>query len=389
MAPSESDSQQQWGISPEELQQWAQSSDVYFNDVPIAAAGVARHGLGLAPVQTFFPTASRIIAIGDIHGDEEALIGLLRLAGCLDDEGNWCGGTTNVVQIGDILDRGDAERGCMDLLFKLKGQAAAAGGAVHVLMGNHEAMNVDWDFDYVGLGGFDGWESLEESHTNPTTLLGSMLASFTLSTGVPPILKDRAKAFTVGTGFAALMLSEMPLVIQIGDTVCVHGALEMKHLEMGLHEINVEANDWLRGVGPRPPLIDQEDGPIWSRAFSAPADRSLRARDARRLEQILYNMGARRMIVGHTPQIGGINAFASENGYDVWRTDTGMSRWVKNGPAECLEILADGSTNILTRTGVVPGVVRKFDEGATSPPLYKRANSGAGERGFTKGGAQV
>ena len=75
-------------------------------------------------------------------------------------------------------------------------------------------------------------------------------------------------------------------------------------------------------------------------------------------------------------------------GRQVWRTDTGMSRWVKNGPLECLEILADGSTNVLTRTGVVPGVVRSLAEDATVP-LQKRANSGAGERGFSKGAAPV
>ena len=347
MAPGASDTEPQ-GPSPQDLQEWAQGRDVYYNDVPIEAARVARHGLGLAPVQTFFPQASRIIAIGDVHGDEGALIALLRMANCVDTEGNWCGGTTNVVQIGDILDRGDEERGCMDRLFELKQQAAAAGGAVHVLMGNHEAMNVDWDFDYVGLGGFDGWESLKEHHTKPASLFGNLLVGAICSerlcvvgdvwetvgeggeggatggggrgrvsvcvcvcvcarlicmsvhvctqegltegfnvAGVPRILKDRARAFTVGTGFAALMLSEMPLAIQIGDTVCVHGGLEMKHLEQGLHTINLEASEWLRGSAPRPALFDDEDGPIWNRAFSTPADRPLRSKDARRLEQVL------------------------------------------------------------------------------------------------------
>ena len=38
--------------------------------------------------------------------------------------------------------------------------------------------------------------------------------------------------------------------------------------------------------------------------------------------QVLYNMGARRMVVGHTPQPGGINSFASANGYQVRRART-------------------------------------------------------------------
>jgi len=350
-----------------------------------------RPGLGLAPVQTFYPQADRIIAIGDVHGDEGALIACLRMSECIDGDGNWCGGTTNVVQIGDILDRGDEERGCMERLFNLKEQAAAAGGAVHVLLGNHEAMNVDWDFDYVGLGGFDGWESRDQLHTKASSFFGNIFSSVTNGLqmgGVPRILKDRAKAFTVGTGFAALTLSEMPLVIQLGDTVCVHGGLELRHLDAGLHLLNEEVSDWLRGTSPRPTLIDDETCPIWNRSFSAPADRPLTEKNARKLELVLHSMGASRIIVGHTPQIGGINSFVSNLVYEVWRTDTGMSRWVKNGPVECLEILADGSSRVLTQTGSVPGAVRRIEENAT-PLGKKRANSGGGERGYTKGAAPV
>jgi len=281
----------------------------------------------------------------------------------------------------------------MDRLFDLKRQAAAVGGAVHVLMGNHEAMNVDWDFDYVGLGGFDGWESREQHHTNVASgsFLGNVFGGLSQGLqmgGVPRILKDRAKAFTVGTGFAALTLSEMPLAIQIGDTVCVHGGLELKHVEMDLHRINVETSEWLRGAGPRPPLIDDDDSPIWNRSFSAPADRPLRPHNARKLEHVLHAMGARRLLVGHTPQIGGVNCFTTELGYEVWRTDTGMSRWVKNGKLECLEILADGTSRVLTQTSVVPGAVRRLDENPVDA-TPKRANSGAGERGYMKGAASV
>jgi hypothetical protein len=49
-------------------------------------------------------------------------------------------------KLGGILDRGDGERHCMDLLFKLRDEATAAGGQVHVLLGNHEVINVHLDF---------------------------------------------------------------------------------------------------------------------------------------------------------------------------------------------------------------------------------------------------
>lgn len=44
--------------------------------------------------------------------------------------------------MGDILDRGDAELPILYFLEALQHQAAAAGGALHVLNGNHETMNV-------------------------------------------------------------------------------------------------------------------------------------------------------------------------------------------------------------------------------------------------------
>jgi hypothetical protein len=67
------------------------------------------------------------------------------------------------VQLGDILDRGDGERHCMDLLFKLKEEAHQAGGQVHVLLGNHEVRNVDLDFRYVTQNAWEGWGEPQKS----------------------------------------------------------------------------------------------------------------------------------------------------------------------------------------------------------------------------------
>ena len=87
----------------------------------------------------------RTVAVGDVHGDFEQFVMVLESAGLLDGEGNWVGGRTHLVQTGDVLDRGPDSRKVMDLLMKLEKQAEAAGGRVHVLIGNHEAMNVYGD----------------------------------------------------------------------------------------------------------------------------------------------------------------------------------------------------------------------------------------------------
>ena len=53
-------------------------------------------------------------AVGDIHGDLSKAVTCLELAGVLtqvNERPVWCGGNTIVVQLGDVLDRGDQEIG--------------------------------------------------------------------------------------------------------------------------------------------------------------------------------------------------------------------------------------------------------------------------------------
>src|SRR4029077_9315808 len=60
------------------------------------------------------PSTPGIVAIGDIHGDLDALTRSLRAAGLTDASGRWIAGRTVLVQTGDFLDRGPDVRGVMD-----------------------------------------------------------------------------------------------------------------------------------------------------------------------------------------------------------------------------------------------------------------------------------
>jgi len=57
-----------------------------------------------------------------------------------DDAGCWTGGTRQLVELGDIIDRGPNSLAGPDLMKRLRGEAEAARGAVHLVMGNHECM---------------------------------------------------------------------------------------------------------------------------------------------------------------------------------------------------------------------------------------------------------
>jgi hypothetical protein len=56
------------------------------------------------------------------------------------------------MQVGDQLDRGDKEIEILYALERLQREAERAGGAFHVLNGNHETMNVAQDMRYGTLG---------------------------------------------------------------------------------------------------------------------------------------------------------------------------------------------------------------------------------------------
>jgi hypothetical protein len=93
--------------------------------------------------------AERLIAIGDIHGDFDDFVLLLKKLALVDRGNHWTGGTSTLVQTGDLIDRGPKGRQVMDLLMALEKEAASAGGHVVVLLGNHEVMNILGDLRYV------------------------------------------------------------------------------------------------------------------------------------------------------------------------------------------------------------------------------------------------
>lgn len=82
-----------------------------------------------------------IDALGDIHGDVEVAIRVLSSAGLITSAApfRWTGGSTTLIVLGDVIDKGDRALPTIDLLITLETQAREVGGAVVVTLGNHEA----------------------------------------------------------------------------------------------------------------------------------------------------------------------------------------------------------------------------------------------------------
>src|SRR5207245_2508221 len=74
------------------------------------------------------------------HGQFEVMRGLLRGAGLTDDADHWAAGAATLWFMGDFFDRGPDGVAAVDLAMRLQTEAAAAGGAVHSILGNHDIL---------------------------------------------------------------------------------------------------------------------------------------------------------------------------------------------------------------------------------------------------------
>src|SRR5260370_32987021 len=81
-----------------------------------------------------------IYIIGDVHGQLKKLVKLLQDAHLIDAEYVWKAGTATLWFMGDFVDRGPDSIAVLDLVMRLQREAAASGGTVASLLGNHEML---------------------------------------------------------------------------------------------------------------------------------------------------------------------------------------------------------------------------------------------------------
>jgi hypothetical protein len=58
--------------------------------------------------------------VADLHGDLPNALRSLQLGGVADGSGHWVGGTSHLVQTGDLVDRGPSSLPVLQLLWRLR-----------------------------------------------------------------------------------------------------------------------------------------------------------------------------------------------------------------------------------------------------------------------------
>ncbi|KAL0865351.1 hypothetical protein Bca101_044469 [Brassica carinata] len=319
---------------------------------------------------TFVSAPSRrIIAVGDLHGDLSKARDALQIAGVLSSDGKdqWVGEDTVVVQVGDILDRGEDEIAILSLLRLLDEQAKANGGAVFQVNGNHETMNVEGDFRYVDTRAFDecidfldyledyaqDWDKAFKNWISESRQWKKDRESSQTYWDQWNIVKRqkgviaRSVLFRPG-GRLACELARHGVILRVNNWVFCHGGLLPHHVAYGVERINREVSTWMKSSSddedsPEMPFIATRgyDSVVWSRLYSRETS-DLNEYQFEQVGKILRDsleaVGAKAMVVGHTPQLSGVNC---EYGCGIWRVDVGMSSGVLDSRPEVLEIRGD------------------------------------------------
>ncbi len=336
----------------------------------------------------------RVVAISDVHGAYDGMLRTLKSAGVIDSDQLWIGGNAHLVITGDVLDRGAESRKVMDLVMKLEQQAPASGGAVHLLLGNHEVMNLVGDLRYVARGEYAAfaaeenaderarWFELFRAANTGAADDETLRADF--DNKAPPGFFAHRRAFRPD-GYYGRWLLDKPLLLVIDGTAFVHGGLSPMIAGLGLQGVNerlrlelrsyLAALSVLNDAGILSPTenfhyhaellkplqqgtvqsaevqnaiatiidlneseIHSQDGPLWYRGNVACGPLT----ESDKLDKVFAAIGASRVVIGHTPTVTR-RVLQRLNGR-VIEIDTGMLTAAYKGSGNALVIEGDSLT---------------------------------------------
>jgi len=297
----------------------------------------------------------------------------------------------------------------MDLLMRLEDEALTAGGRVHVLIGNHEVMNLIGDLRYVSEQEYAAFAA-EESPQQRERWFKAYLRNRAgddetieehrraFDEKSPPGFFAHRNAFASEGRYGRWLLSKS-IIIVIDGTAFVHGGISTLVGEIGLQGVNETLHDkvavyvsqvetlveagillptdryrdhpaLLDGVTAAPDVdaaivaavkylneseVYAEHGPFWYRGNVACSELI----EADRLQTSLQAIGARRVVIGHTPTPG--RRVLERLGGRVFEVDTGM-----------LNSYYDGHGNALVITGDDVSVISESGEHWPAPTAHPR-----------------
>ena len=323
----------------------------------------------------------RVVAVGDVHGNLEGFTAVLKMSGLIDDQGQWTGGRTTLVQLGDLIDRGPKSRAVLDFVIALQPEASRRGGSVRVSLGNHEVMNLIGDMRYVVAADYEAFadnrseqrrRAAFRDYSSLAARKGRMVVEADWMKAHPAGFMEHREAFSP-QGKYGKWLRTLPAVNRVDDSVFLHGginpALAIKTIDQlnsgvkaeiqlfdrvtkylvdrglalpffTLEEFVQAAQDEADRIKSTPSaqtpetgaqlqvlegllqaanwLTIHDDGPLWFRGY----DRWTDSEGEPQITRLNQTLGTKRIVVAHTPQANG--EIRQRFGGQVFLVDTGM-----------------------------------------------------------------
>jgi Calcineurin-like phosphoesterase len=286
-----------------------------------------------------FDKVERIVAVGDVHGAYNEFVEILKTAGILDARDRWAAGRTHFVQTGDLVDRGPDSRKALDLLQRLERDASRAGGRVHALIGNHEAMWMLGDLRYVSAGEYAAFTT-KDSESLRRQVIETLPEEQreALFKNTPLGMIELVRAFGP-KGQYGEVLRKRNAVVRINGLIFMHGGISPAIASMRCAEINATVRKDLAGgappadMAPAQMLTTREDGPLWYRGLSTEPAETF----APQLDAILTAQQARGFVIGHS--VSATGSIQTRFDGKVIMIDTAMlPGYAPKGRASALEI---------------------------------------------------
>jgi 3',5'-cyclic AMP phosphodiesterase CpdA len=273
-----------------------------------------------------FETDSRVIAIGDLHGDLDSLKQILLENKVIDRQGKWISGADHLVLNGDLVNLGPKSFELLNFVMDLEKQASMAGGKVHAILGNHEVMLATGKFNLL---------SPQDKKA---------FADFA-APGLPYSSENLFAALT-GNSIYAKWFRSRNSIIRINRQIFVHAGLDTWILNSDPGQINYLVREWLKRsqmtlspqpmgrLDPPPPpetkkLIEPGSGPSGTTALNDEKNERGYPKpflSVEVLDLILRQLNADSIAVGHIQTHDQrISMLHSRYGSRVIQLDTGIS----------------------------------------------------------------
>lgn len=245
----------------------------------------------------------KVTAVGDVHGDFDALVKILTAEGLMDQKYRWIGQDRHLVMLGDLVAGGERSRDVIELIISLETQAQKSGGRVHSLLGNHDLIVASGDF--ASMSKSDRQAFVDKTTTKPKDINQKLTEMF------------------LGDGPYSNWMASRPIVLRINDQLFVHAGIDDRVSGLSIDQINRIASEWIlffqgRGKQPDPKTgwivgirngkFRHNDGLAFNRDFKITrqvrrqGDKAPKGAIKRKqLHELLAEFEVRKMVIGHVP----------------------------------------------------------------------------------------